>query len=93
MASCPKIKRKKKVDACPNPLFVQWLTEWKDEAAEKGIKTQYAYGKVSFLLLHVLRLHHLHGTFFNAIGDRIVSEPQRCAPFDHVQGFYHIIYV
>ena len=47
MASSPKIKRKKKVDACPNPLFVQWLTEWKDEAAEKGLKTQYAYGKVS----------------------------------------------
>ncbi|XP_072030478.1 crossover junction endonuclease MUS81-like [Amphiura filiformis] len=45
MASAPKVKRKKKLDTCPNPLFVQWLTEWRDEAADKGIKTQYAYGK------------------------------------------------
>ncbi|XP_071508562.1 crossover junction endonuclease MUS81-like [Diadema antillarum] len=40
-----KLKRKKKVDSCPNPLFIKWLTEWRDEAAERGMKTQYAYGK------------------------------------------------
>ncbi|XP_033630901.1 crossover junction endonuclease MUS81-like [Asterias rubens] len=38
-------KRKKKVDRCPNPLFVKWLTEWRDEAKDQGKKTQYAYGK------------------------------------------------
>ncbi|XP_060557724.1 crossover junction endonuclease MUS81-like isoform X2 [Ruditapes philippinarum] len=38
-------KKKKKKVSCPNPLFVQWLTEWRDDAAEKGIKSQYTYGK------------------------------------------------
>ncbi|XP_013385302.1 crossover junction endonuclease MUS81 isoform X2 [Lingula anatina] len=38
-------KRKKQTNPCPNPLFVQWLTEWRDEAAEKGWKSQYTYGK------------------------------------------------
>ncbi|XP_022108685.1 crossover junction endonuclease MUS81-like [Acanthaster planci] len=38
-------KRKKKVDPCPNPLFVKWLSEWRDEAASQGKKTQYAFGK------------------------------------------------
>ncbi|XP_045160601.2 crossover junction endonuclease MUS81-like [Mercenaria mercenaria] len=38
-------KKKKKKEVCPNPLFVQWLTEWRDSAAEKGIKSQYTYGK------------------------------------------------
>ncbi|CAH1263024.1 MUS81 [Branchiostoma lanceolatum] len=28
--------RKKKVDTNPNPLFLQWLTEWADEAEAKG---------------------------------------------------------
>ncbi|XP_064599705.1 crossover junction endonuclease MUS81-like [Liolophura sinensis] len=40
-----KGKRKKKKNLCPNPLFVQWLTEWRDEAAEKGMKSQYCYRK------------------------------------------------
>ena len=66
MASSPKIKRKKKVDACPNPLFVQWLTEWKDEAAEKGLKTQYAYGKVSKLTSINTFLYNL--SHFNSVG-------------------------
>lgn len=43
--SIPQLKRKKKVNPNPNPLFTQWLTQWRDEAAEKGIKTQYAFGK------------------------------------------------
>lgn len=38
-------KRKKQKPACANPLFLQWLTEWREEAAEKGWKTQYVYGK------------------------------------------------
>jgi len=35
-----------------NSLFMTWLSEWKDDAARKEIKTQYSYAKV---LLHVLR--------------------------------------
>ena len=46
MSSEPPKKRKKKVNKCQNPLFVKWLTEWRDEAAEQGKKTQYAFGKV-----------------------------------------------
>ena len=42
-------KRKKKKDAIANPLFVEWLTEWKEEAAEKGWKSQYTYGKVIYI--------------------------------------------
>ncbi|XP_054707862.1 crossover junction endonuclease MUS81-like [Uloborus diversus] len=38
-------RRKKKKYKCPNPLFEQWLTEWKAEAAEKGLKTQFTYAK------------------------------------------------
>ena len=40
-------KRKRKTPNCPNPLFVHWLTEWKNDAADKGLKTQYTYGKVN----------------------------------------------
>ncbi|TFK12243.1 EGF domain-specific O-linked N-acetylglucosamine transferase [Platysternon megacephalum] len=43
MAAPRRLGRKKPVSACPNPLFVQWLTEWRDEAAEKGKKTQFVY--------------------------------------------------
>ncbi|XP_071159213.1 crossover junction endonuclease MUS81-like isoform X2 [Mytilus edulis] len=38
-------KRKKTKPVCPNPLFAYWLQEWKDDAAEKGIKTQFVYAK------------------------------------------------
>ncbi|XP_048259874.1 crossover junction endonuclease MUS81-like [Haliotis rufescens] len=38
-------KRKKKLPKCPNPLFERWLQEWRDEAAEKGWKSQYIYSK------------------------------------------------
>nr|XP_033809501.1 crossover junction endonuclease MUS81 isoform X1 [Geotrypetes seraphini] len=37
--------RKKPVPICPNSLFLKWLTEWRDEAAEKGKKTQFVYQK------------------------------------------------
>ena len=39
-------KRKKKKEPIPNPLFVQWITNWRDDAASKGIKSQYTYNKV-----------------------------------------------
>uniref|UniRef100_A0A8C3SB09 Crossover junction endonuclease MUS81 n=1 Tax=Chelydra serpentina TaxID=8475 RepID=A0A8C3SB09_CHESE len=45
MAAPRRLGRKKPVPACPNPLFVQWLTEWRDEAAEKGKRTQFVYQK------------------------------------------------
>ncbi|XP_074651449.1 structure-specific endonuclease subunit MUS81-like [Tubulanus polymorphus] len=38
-------KRKKKRVDCPNPLFCQWLQEWRDEAADAGSKIQYTYAK------------------------------------------------
>ncbi|ESO96484.1 hypothetical protein LOTGIDRAFT_115731 [Lottia gigantea] len=38
-------KRKRKKVARPNPLFEKWLTEWRDEAALKGWKSQYNYAK------------------------------------------------
>ncbi|KAM4722115.1 crossover junction endonuclease MUS81 [Rhinophrynus dorsalis] len=37
--------RKRPLPACPNPLFLKWLTEWRDNAAEKGLKTQFVYQK------------------------------------------------
>jgi len=39
--------RKRPLPPCPNPLFLQWLTELRDSAKEKGLKTQYTYQKVS----------------------------------------------
>ncbi|XP_068116570.1 crossover junction endonuclease MUS81 isoform X2 [Hyperolius riggenbachi] len=40
-----KVGRKRPLPPCPNPLFLKWLTEWKDSAAEKGLKTQFVYQK------------------------------------------------
>ncbi|XP_036072720.1 crossover junction endonuclease MUS81 [Oryzias melastigma] len=37
--------RKRALPPCPNPLFLQWLTELRDEAKEKGLKIQYTYQK------------------------------------------------
>ncbi|XP_077356145.1 structure-specific endonuclease subunit MUS81 [Festucalex cinctus] len=37
--------RKRPLPACPNPLFLKWLTELRDEAREKGQKIQYTYQK------------------------------------------------
>jgi len=31
---------------CVNPIFEQWLQEWKEEATEKNSKMQYVYAKV-----------------------------------------------
>ncbi|XP_015194221.1 crossover junction endonuclease MUS81 isoform X3 [Lepisosteus oculatus] len=37
--------RKRAVPGCPNPLFLRWLTELRDSAAEKGQRTQFTYQK------------------------------------------------
>ena len=39
---------KKKVQ-CPNPLFLQWLEEWKSEAEERSLNSKYTFLKVSVL--------------------------------------------
>jgi len=31
-----------------NSLFMKWLSEWKDDAARKELKTQYTYAKVGY---------------------------------------------
>lgn len=40
------MNHRKKQRECPNPLFLKWLEEWRDEAKEKNSKLQYTYGKV-----------------------------------------------
>lgn len=37
---------RKKQRECPNPLFLKWLEEWRDEAKQKNSKLQYTYAKV-----------------------------------------------
>lgn len=42
-----RVRRKRRPNSgCPNPLFVQWVEEWRDEARNDGSKTQYTYTKV-----------------------------------------------
>ncbi|XP_030636257.1 LOW QUALITY PROTEIN: structure-specific endonuclease subunit MUS81 [Chanos chanos] len=40
-----RLGRKRVLPPCPNPLFLKWLTELRDHAKEKGLKTQYVYQK------------------------------------------------
>ncbi|XP_066575195.1 structure-specific endonuclease subunit MUS81 [Amia ocellicauda] len=40
-----RLGRKRPVPACPNPLFLRWLTELRDTAAQKGQQTQHSYNK------------------------------------------------
>ncbi|XP_037613801.1 crossover junction endonuclease MUS81 isoform X1 [Sebastes umbrosus] len=40
-----RLGRKRALPSCPNPLFLQWLTELRDEAKEKKLKIQYTYQK------------------------------------------------
>ncbi|MFT7802751.1 crossover junction endonuclease MUS81 isoform X2 [Arapaima gigas] len=40
-----RLGRKRRLPPCPNPLFVRWLSELRDQAAERGLKTQYVYQK------------------------------------------------
>uniref|UniRef100_UPI00398F4880 crossover junction endonuclease MUS81 n=1 Tax=Pristiophorus japonicus TaxID=55135 RepID=UPI00398F4880 len=37
--------RKEPIGPCPNPLFLQWLVEWRDMAIEKQHKSQIVYEK------------------------------------------------
>lgn len=55
-------RRKRRArNGCANPLFVRWVEEWRDEAREKGSKTQYTYNKVQVnRLALVLRLNFGH---------------------------------
>ena len=44
------LKRKRRpAGESPNPLFLKWVEEWRDEAREEGSKVQYAYAKVRAL--------------------------------------------
>lgn len=50
-----RLGRKRTLPSCPNPMFLKWLTELRDEAREKGQKTQYTYQKVHYaIVLHTL---------------------------------------
>ncbi|XP_038586653.1 crossover junction endonuclease MUS81 isoform X1 [Micropterus salmoides] len=40
-----RLGRKRALPSCPNPLFLKWLTELRDQAREKGLKIQYTYQK------------------------------------------------
>jgi hypothetical protein len=45
-ATTTTLRRKRRpANECPNPLFVKWVEEWRDEAREEGSKVQYAYTK------------------------------------------------
>lgn len=46
MAVPVRLGRKRPLPICPNPLFVRWLTEWRDEAASRGRRTQFVFQKV-----------------------------------------------
>lgn len=43
---CLLYMHRKKQRECPNPLFLKWLEEWRDEAKQKSSKLQYTYAKV-----------------------------------------------
>uniref|UniRef100_A0A8C5BKA1 Crossover junction endonuclease MUS81 n=1 Tax=Gadus morhua TaxID=8049 RepID=A0A8C5BKA1_GADMO len=40
-----RLGRKRALPVSPNPLFLRWLTELRDSAREKGLKTQHVYNK------------------------------------------------
>lgn len=45
MATPVRLGRKRPLPVCPNPLFVRWLTEWRDEAASRGRRTRFVFQK------------------------------------------------
>lgn len=49
MAAPVRLGRKRPLPVCPNPLFVRWLTEWRDEAASRGRRTQFVFQKVGLI--------------------------------------------
>ncbi|XP_033612553.1 crossover junction endonuclease MUS81 isoform X7 [Fukomys damarensis] len=40
-----RLGRKRPLPVCPNPLFVRWLIEWRDEAASRGRRTRFVFQK------------------------------------------------
>ena len=42
------MNHRKKQRECPNPLFLKWLEDWRDEAKQKNSKLQFTYGKVGY---------------------------------------------
>ncbi|XP_072232217.1 crossover junction endonuclease MUS81 [Leuresthes tenuis] len=54
-----RLGRKRALPSCPNPLFLKWLTELRDEAKDKGLKIQYTYQKaISSLTKYPLPLRN-----------------------------------
>ncbi|KAM9335655.1 crossover junction endonuclease MUS81 [Symphorus nematophorus] len=54
-----RLGRKRALPSCPNPLFLKWLTELRDEAKEKGLKIHYTYQKaISSLTKYPLPLQN-----------------------------------
>ncbi|XP_063499165.1 crossover junction endonuclease MUS81 isoform X3 [Symphalangus syndactylus] len=45
MAAPVRLGRKRPLPSCPNPLFVRWLTEWRDEATRSGRRTRFVFQK------------------------------------------------
>ncbi|XP_021060836.1 crossover junction endonuclease MUS81 [Mus pahari] len=45
MAEPVRLGRKRPLPVCPNPLFLRWLTEWRDEAASRGRHTRFVFQK------------------------------------------------
>ncbi|XP_037501265.1 crossover junction endonuclease MUS81-like [Rhipicephalus sanguineus] len=45
LATVTKLRRIKKKDPDPNPLFTKWLQEWKETAVASNSKLQHVYGK------------------------------------------------
>ncbi|XP_041035764.1 crossover junction endonuclease MUS81 isoform X4 [Carcharodon carcharias] len=54
----PELGREELAPSCPNPLFLQWLVEWRDTAAERQHKSQIVYEKaIRSLTMYPLPLH------------------------------------
>ncbi|XP_069750026.1 crossover junction endonuclease MUS81 isoform X1 [Narcine bancroftii] len=88
--------REEMYPACPNPLFLQWLVEWRDIAAERQHKSQIVYEKaIRSLTMYPLPLRNggeariLYG-FGDGICNRLdeklseyYTEHGRAAPIHH----------
>ena len=56
---CPLGMHRKKQRECPNPLYLKWLEEWRDEAKQKNSKLQYTYAKVREQTTNIPQKLHL----------------------------------
>ena len=45
-AKSPAKRKRRPKGVCPNPMFLRWLEEYRDEAMNNGSKTSYTYNKV-----------------------------------------------